>query len=76
MTGTKNDRGMTGVLYGGVWEIWGRKHIFTATVTVSSLLKIFLTQLFLLFDCSKFRKYLEFFSPFSYQVARERIIAP
>ena len=37
MTGTKNDRDMTGVLYGGVWEIWGRKHIFTTTLNSSKI---------------------------------------
>ena len=31
MTGTKNDRVMTGVLYGGVWEIGLEKHIYITT---------------------------------------------
>ena len=25
-------RSLAGVLYGGVWEIWGRNHIFTTTL--------------------------------------------
>ena len=32
MTGTKNDRDMTGVLYGGVWEKRAGKRIITTTV--------------------------------------------
>ena len=31
MTGTKNDRDMTGVLYGGVWEICPGRNIIIAT---------------------------------------------
>ena len=31
MMGTNNDRDMTGVLYGGVWEICLGKHIYITT---------------------------------------------
>ena len=38
----KNDRIMTGVLYGAVWGFWGGKHIFTITsrVPVDSVISL------------------------------------
>ena len=43
---------------------------------IPSPLKIFWTALLLLLWLSRFKKYLSFLSPFSYQVAFQRIIVP
>ena len=39
MTGTKNDKDMIGVLYGGAWEICLGKHIYTTTDCAKSMLQ-------------------------------------
>ena len=60
----------------GVKRFYSFIIVLGLAVIVPSPETIFRTQLFFLFDFSKFKKYLLFFSRFSYQFARERIIVP
>ena len=39
MTGTKNDKDMTGVLYGGVWGFWGGRCIIITTALTNGVNK-------------------------------------